>query len=100
MVSVPWVITMRSSGVSTQRSRMSCAAGIGHLQAVDHHEGFDIDVQAAAAEAEHVGEVGLLEEQFARELVVFLVEGAAGDEDADAHEGFQSKEIIAADKRR
>ena len=59
------------------------AVGGGHVQAVDHHEGLDGDLEAAAAEAEHVVEVGALEEQLAGELVVFLVEGAAGDEDVD-----------------
>ena len=33
------------------------AVGIGHLQAVDHHEGFDRDVEPAAAQPQHVGEV-------------------------------------------
>src|ERR1017187_5922249 len=60
------------------------AAGIGHLQAVDHHEGFDGEIEAAAAQLEHVGDVSLLEKQFAGELVVRLVEGAAGHEDLDA----------------
>src|SRR5450759_5541095 len=61
----------------------STAAGIGHLQAVDRHEGFDLHLQQAAAKPQHVAGVRALEEQFAGEFVVFLVEGAAGDEDAD-----------------
>src|ERR1039458_1935398 len=40
--------------------------------------------EVAAAELEHVGDVSLLEKQFAGELVVLLVEGAAGNEDLDA----------------
>ena len=58
-------------------------AGIGHLEAVDHHERFDFDAELAAAEAEHIGNVGVLKEQLAGELVVFLIERAAGDEDSD-----------------
>src|ERR1017187_5778080 len=64
------------------------AVGIGHLQAVDHHEGFDLHFQQAPAETQHVAGMRALEEQLAVQLVVFLVEGAAGDEDAD---GFHSR---------
>src|ERR1035438_8483375 len=91
-VSVPWVITMRFSGTAPHRSRMwhrpaplqdVAAPRIGHLQAVDHHEGFDLHFQQAAAETEHVAGVRALEKQLAGEFVIFLVESAAGDEDAD-----------------
>src|ERR1017187_2813518 len=64
------------------------AVGIGHLQAVDHHEGFDLHFQQAPAETQHVAGMRALEEQLAVQLVVFLVEGAAGDEEAD---GFHSR---------
>ena len=65
------------------------AVGLGHVEAVDHEERLDVDVEAAAAALEHLRDVGVLEEQAPRELVVLLVEGAAGDEDADglAHGG-------------
>ena len=40
-------------------------------------------LEAAAAQAKHIGDVGLLEKQLAGQLVVFLVECAAGDEKLD-----------------
>ena len=68
-------------------------ASAGHLEAVDHHERFDFDVELAAAEAEHIRNVRVLKEQLAGELVVFLVEGAAGDQDSDGA-GCHSKRSI------
>ena len=41
------------------------------------------DVHAAAAAPEHLRHVGILEIQAAGQLVVFLVERPAGNEDAD-----------------
>jgi hypothetical protein len=61
----------------------SSPAGVGHLEAVDHHERFDFDAELAAAEAEQIGNVGVLKKQLAGEFVVFLVERAAGDQDSD-----------------
>ena len=43
----------------------------------------DLYVEQAPAEPKHVAGMRPLEEEFAGEFVVFLVEGAAGDEDAD-----------------
>ena len=43
------------------------------------------DLQPAAAALEHPRHVGRVEVQLARELVVLLVEGAAGDEQANRH---------------
>ena len=57
--------------------------GFGHLQAVDHHERLDDDVEMAPAQAQHVRYVRLLKEQFPGEFVVLFIEGAAGDEDTD-----------------
>jgi len=59
------------------------AIGIGHLQAVDHHQGFDVDIEGATPGDQHFGEVGILEIQFALDVIVFFIEGAAGDEDLD-----------------
>ena len=61
------------------------ASGVVELQAVDHHHRLDGDVEPAAAAAEHLLHVGVTEEEPAGELVVLLVERAAGDEDSDAH---------------
>jgi hypothetical protein len=78
--------------------------GIGHLQAVDHKEGFDIHLEVAPAQLEHVGDVGLVEVEFRGDLVVLVVEGAAGDEDLDAvgiHPmGEYSAEKATSDKDR
>jgi len=54
---------------------------IGHLQAVDHHQGFDIYIKGTAPGDQHFGQVGILKIQFAFDVIVFFVEGAAGNED-------------------
>ncbi len=59
------------------------AGGGGHLEAVDHHEGTDLEMQVAAAELQHLVDVRVFEIEPAGQFVVFLIEGAAGDEDAD-----------------
>jgi hypothetical protein len=59
--------------------------GVLHVQAVDHHDRAHVEVQPAAAEPQHLGQVRLGEDQPRVNLVVFLVERAAGDEDADGH---------------
>src|SRR4030095_8498164 len=58
---------------------------VGHLEAVDHHERLPVDVQPASSAPQHLVDVRVPEVQPAAQLVVFLVEGAAGDEDANAH---------------
>ena len=52
MESVPWVMTMRGR-VRPAALEDEAPVGGGHLQAVDHHEGVDGDMEAAAAQAEH-----------------------------------------------
>ena len=64
---------------------MRRAAGVVEVQAVDHHHRLDRDVEPAAAAAEHLADVRVAEEQPAGQLVVLLVERAAGDQDSDAH---------------
>ena len=59
------------------------AVGVAHVEAVDQHDGADGHVHARAAQAEHVGHLRLGEVEPGADLVVPLVEGAAGDEDAD-----------------
>ena len=59
------------------------AVGGGHLEAVDHHQRGDRHVDARSPEPQHLGQMRVLEEQRAVQLVVLLVERAAGDEDPD-----------------
>src|SRR5438477_1757661 len=61
------------------------AIGIGHLQAVEHHDGADGHVDPRTSEPEHLGDVGVLKKELPGLLVVFLIKGAAGDEDSDGH---------------
>ena len=66
------------------------AIGRRHLQAVDHHQRFDLDIELAPPKLQHVWSVRMLEEELAGEFVIFFIEGAAGDQDADAFEGHSS----------
>ena len=61
------------------------AAALVEVEAVDHHHGLDRDVEPAPAALQHLLDVRVLEEETAGELVVLLVERAAGHEDADRH---------------
>jgi hypothetical protein len=54
---------------------------IGHFQAVDHHQGFDIHIKGTTPCDQHFGQMGILEIQFTLDVIVFFVEGAAGNED-------------------
>ena len=94
IVSVPCVTTMRGSGARRHSSTISVAIGRAHVQAVDHHQGPDRHVHAAAPQAQHLRQVRGLEEQLAGALVVFLVEGPAGDEDPDG----QLEVLVAASR--
>ena len=48
------------------------AVGIGHLQAVDHHQGLDVDIEGAAAGDQHFRQVGVLKIQFTFDVIVFF----------------------------
>jgi hypothetical protein len=61
------------------------AIRVRHLEAVDHHQRADLEREAAAPELQHLVDVRVAEAQPPRDLVVRLVEGPAGDEDADRH---------------
>lgn len=61
---------------------------IGHIQAVDHHQGSDVDLELAPAQFEHFLKMRVLEEKTAIELVVFLVESAAGYQYPNFHYTF------------
>jgi Na+(H+)/acetate symporter ActP len=52
-------------------------------EAVDHHQRAEGDLHARSPEAQHLRQVRVAEGQAPVNLVVGLVEGAAGDEDAD-----------------
>ena len=57
-------------------------ARVVHVEAVDHHRGLDPTRRRAAPEPQHLRHVRVAEEQPPGQLVVLLVERAAGDEDA------------------
>lgn len=61
------------------------AVVVVHMKAVDHHERPYCRIQCAAAAQQHFGKVGLFEEEFAGELIVFFVECASRDKYADSH---------------
>ena len=58
---------------------------VSHFQAIDHHDRSDGNLDSRSPEPQHFGEMSVLEVKLAGALVVFLVERAAGDEDADRH---------------
>src|SRR5207248_10638553 len=62
-----------------------CAIGIGHFQTVDHHYGADGDLDTRASQAKHLRNVSILEIEFPGKFVIFLIKGAAGNENSDGH---------------
>jgi hypothetical protein len=67
----------------------------GHLQAVDHHQRSDCNIESAAAEPQHFGDLGILEMELAVQLIVLLVEGAASNEQADRRLAWRHSEPTA-----
>ena len=61
------------------------AVFVGHVEAVDHHQRANVHPHATTTQLKHLLEVGVLEVEFSRKLVVFLVERAAGYEYPDIH---------------
>jgi hypothetical protein len=61
------------------------AIGVGHFKAIDHHYGQNSYFDARPSQAKHLGNMSVLEVKLSVPLVVFLIEGAAGDEDANDH---------------
>ena len=61
------------------------ATGIGHLEAVDHHDGSDGNLDPRTSQLQHFRNVGVLKKELPRVLVIFLIEGAAGNENSDGH---------------
>jgi hypothetical protein len=62
-----------------------CPVGLGHLEAVDHHQGPDIHLYSASAQLEHFGQVRIPEKKPALELVIFFVECSSGYEYPNDH---------------
>lgn len=52
---------------------------VAHFERVDHHEGANIDFYPTTPQLEHFTEVRILKKQFASEIIVLLVESAAGN---------------------
>jgi hypothetical protein len=61
------------------------AIGVGHFEAVDHHDCTDGHPHSRTSQPEHLRDVGILKKELAGAFVVFLIEGAAGDENSDGH---------------
>src|SRR6185436_14145594 len=61
------------------------AAALVEVEAVDHHYGLDRHVDPAPAAIQHLLDVRVLEKETAGELVVLLVERAAGHQYPDRH---------------
>ena len=63
IVSVPCVMTMRDSGALDAVADNQLAIGIGHVEAVHHHQRSDGHIDARPAEAQHLGQVRVAERQ-------------------------------------
>ena len=59
------------------------AIAVRHLQAIDHHQRADFDLELAAPEIEHLGKMRIFEVQPPVDLVILLIKGPAGDENAN-----------------
>ena len=66
------------------------AVGIGKIQTVHHHQGFDIDIQFTTPPVKHLFEVSILEIQLTGNQIVFLVKRSAGYKHLD---GFHAAKI-------
>ena len=55
------------------------AIGIGHIEAVDHHDGANGNLDSRTSQPKHFRDVSILKKELPRVLVVFLIKGAAGD---------------------
>ena len=58
---------------------------VSHFQAIDHHESSDLGIETAAAHFQQVLHMCVLKIQLTVQLVVFLVESAASDKNANSH---------------
>ena len=62
------------------------AIGVGHFETIDHHDRADGHLDARTSQPEHFRDVSVLKKELAGAFVIFLIEGAAGDEDSDGHD--------------
>src|SRR3954462_10412065 len=63
--------------------------GVGHVQAIGHHDGANGYVHLRPSQPEHLGNVRILKIELTGSLVVFLVERTAGGEDSNSHGMFR-----------
>jgi hypothetical protein len=61
------------------------AVFVGHLQAIDHHEGSDLEVESRAAHLQQIVQVGVFEIKLTGQFIVLFIKRAPGDEDAYSH---------------
>src|SRR5207249_11331780 len=62
------------------------AIGVGHFKAIDHHDGANGNYDSRTSQPQHFRNVGVLKKELPRVLVIFLIEGAAGNENSDGHD--------------
>jgi hypothetical protein len=87
------VLAAARAGINDPR-----AIGVGHVEAVDHHQRLDRRLDARAAEAQHLGQMRGPERETAVDLVVGLVEGATGHDDANHSSGLRCPCLLACSK--
>jgi hypothetical protein len=61
------------------------AIGVGHIETVDHHDGANCYLDPGAPEPKHFRDMSVLKKELPGVLIVFLIKGAASDEDSDGH---------------
>jgi hypothetical protein len=53
---------------------------VRHLQAIDHHQGSNVDIEIGATAGKHLRQVCIMEEQLSRNHIVVLVKGPPRNE--------------------
>src|SRR5690606_35786384 len=79
--------TMRNENVINRTSGTvvddDTAVFFGHIETVDHHQRFDIDIKRTPPTLKHLLEVSVLEIKFTCNEVVLLIKSSAGDKYLD-----------------
>src|SRR5687768_18478114 len=65
----------------------------GHIQAVDEHQCASIDFKFAPTKFEHFRQMSLFKKERTVQLVVFLIESPAGNEDSYGHQRFRTLNV-------